>query len=237
MNIKRWCAFGLNTATIRPFIHVYPSAGNISAPYPTQIRVMIFSDGKDLKTFAIDGARLSHPDGIALGDIVESANLLAPGSYFGFTVEMFTQQARINLSSSLSMIEFLGKGVSIKFRPKAAEDQIVNGSSKSFLAIDDALSRSSLVAVNPTPQAQTPNVMVVTKSEETETSYLDLPEVGPQSCCEIPLNTPVQDWQLLEHSWGLSKVKNCYLVGGGDLYCYLIQRDVTTDRILSVVAL
>jgi len=79
MQCIRWITFGLSTAVAETLVHFFPSAGNVSAPYPALCKIRAFSDGDTIGEVTLEGARLSHPDGLRILPIsIRKESLLRP---------------------------------------------------------------------------------------------------------------------------------------------------------------
>ena len=64
MQSVKWVSFGISNALTRTIVHFFPSEGGITAPFPATCALRIFGQGLIEKKVVIEGARLSHPDGV-----------------------------------------------------------------------------------------------------------------------------------------------------------------------------
>jgi hypothetical protein len=88
----------------KTLVHFYPATSGVSAPYNVICRVALFGKGFDRKTVALDGARLSQPDGVRLEDLFPGLGDTVNG-VFGIEVEISTNQPRVDLGCSWCVVE------------------------------------------------------------------------------------------------------------------------------------
>ena len=75
MQSVKWIGFGVSNALSRTVVHFFPSGGGVTAPYPANCMLNLFSLTVDEsigglahkleeKKIVLEGARLSQPDGV-----------------------------------------------------------------------------------------------------------------------------------------------------------------------------
>ena len=139
----RWVGFGISQSLTKSVLHFFPTSANVTAPYPVQCKVEIFSSRFGRKSLLLDGARLNQPDGIKLDAafpiLEEGANPL-----FGISLELSAAAQRVDISPSQCFIELIQAGSRIRFRLKP-----VAVAQRSYpLLYKDDVSETSLVVVN-----------------------------------------------------------------------------------------
>lgn len=121
MDELRWIAFGLQDKNYRTAVHFFPYAGSISATYPVELSLSLFSDQFEAIQISMDGARLSQPDGLVLQDVFPALLKDFNGS-FGIEIKIScSNQPHLDLSSSVCIIEMLGSNGSIKYEAKLVD--------------------------------------------------------------------------------------------------------------------
>ena len=116
MHIIRWLSFGLTGAGTRTLVHFFPTAGNLTAPYPAQCKLTAFAEGIGVRSVTIDGGRVSQPDGVWLHDAFPSFEEERV-NFVGLSVEVSTMQPKLDISASACSVEFVTEGFSTRFRP------------------------------------------------------------------------------------------------------------------------
>lgn len=247
---------GLN----RTVLHFFPCAGNVTAPYATHCKLTIFGSAAGMKTAVLEGARLSQPDGLRLEDAFPALRDVAP-AVVGLTIEIGTLQARVDLSSSMSVIEIQSGPYSTRFWPALVEEDdalaesLKNEAAKSAnrptsslspsesitkrgLWIKDAFMNSSLLLINAAETAIAPRVVARVNGAQPEAT-INVPPVGGQSVSEISSDSAFPAPPPIECSWGLARMGSVAvtLPPGGSAGCYAIYRDAGTRRVTSVCAI
>ena len=106
MYTVRWFGFGVSQALTKSVLHFFPTSANVSAPYPVQCKIEIFSSRFGKKSLVLDGARLHQPDGIKL----EAAfPVLEDGAHpiFGICLELSAQAQRVDIRPSQAFVELI----------------------------------------------------------------------------------------------------------------------------------
>jgi hypothetical protein len=111
MNYWSWSAF----VPIEPdqgvdiFLHFFPAAMGISAPYPVHARVTLFAGGRIHAEQSFDGLKLNQPDGLELmrlfSVLTDSSYLSSLGGMLGLKLELGIEQSRADLSLSRIIVE------------------------------------------------------------------------------------------------------------------------------------
>lgn len=112
----RWVGFCQSTAVTRTLVHFFPSAGNVTAPYAANCKLTVFGRGLTRRSLQIEGARLSHPDGLKIEDVFPEVRENT-SSLYGIEIELSTGQQRVDMSASSSIFEIVTGGQSVKYLP------------------------------------------------------------------------------------------------------------------------
>jgi hypothetical protein len=145
MYTVRWFGFGVSQALTKSVLHFFPTSSNVSAPYPLQCKIEIFSEKFGRKSLILDGARLHQPDGIKL----EAAfPVLEDGAHpiFGVTIELSAQAQRVDIRASQVYMEVINAGSRVRFRMKQSENIATRSSTP--LLFKDENCYTSLAVVN-----------------------------------------------------------------------------------------
>ena len=116
MQSTKWLGFGLTSAISRTCVHFFPAADSVTAPYPAGCSLAIFRDDMERRSVALEGGRLSNPDGVWIEDTFASLKNEITG-LFGLEVEVSSVQQRLDLSGSGCVIEIVSQGFSTRFWP------------------------------------------------------------------------------------------------------------------------
>lgn len=223
-----WVGIAASNAVTKSVVHFLPSAGNVSAPYPTNCKLTIFGQSVGRKSVTLDGARLNQPDGVRL-DQAFPALQEGVSSFFGLAVEITSQQQRVDLGTSSVIVELLSAAQSIRYSPHVFIDDEPYRP-KSSVALRDAFSTTSLVIVNGGPEVHRPPV----------NPGFTVEGVGSDCVMEIELGEKfLQSVEPLECNWGLCRAHSVEVRAEipSQVGYFLVYRDVTTKRPVNIVAL
>lgn len=248
----KWFSCGISNAITRTVIHFFPSAGIVTAPYPALCKIGIFGIGIEHRWVTIEGARVSHPDGVRAEELFPELRQGVNG-FFGITIEVSTNQPTANLSGSKCIVEFASKGQGLKFHAipwveakrdytrsdKAAAESERVAVFAGLLGIDDEQTVSSLVLINSSDDAWSPEILAPSQTKEQKTAVPTPIQVLPRTTQEVPLSSStfaeVEPW-----------VSSVGAVRAGAFYCskepwrnlgaYTVCRDRMTKRLVSVCA-
>ncbi|MDC0358233.1 hypothetical protein OAO01_05395 [Oligoflexia bacterium] len=261
MQTISWITFGVSNAVAKTVVHFFPSAGNVSAPYPAHCKLSWFGQGSVSKTVTVDGPRLSQPDGVRLDAVFKDLDEGASG-FIGVEIALSTVQPRIDLTSSACVVELASRAYSARFRPICLNRDTTQasghgpGSSGPGLALNDSYNTSSVVVVNRTANnlepklvsLRTEGVAASVKAEsavalgsessgEITSDALGGPVVPPYSVHEIKLGESFFEAQAPKQcSWGLLRSRNVVLSEALPLgaACYMLYRNSVTKVPVSV---
>ena len=110
----RWIGFGILTALTRTALHLYPSSGTVTAPYPVNCRLALFGPGFQSKQVTLDGVRLSQPEGLWLDEVFPILRD-SGASLFGIDLSFSCNQSRVDLGGSGCVIEFSSMSQSARY--------------------------------------------------------------------------------------------------------------------------
>ncbi|MCB0354861.1 MAG: hypothetical protein KDD64_15105 [Bdellovibrionales bacterium] len=218
MQSSRWLTFGFCNSVSDSLLHLFPSSVTATAPYPITTKFRMFHGGEQSRIVTVEGMRLGQPDGVRLSDLFSSLREGSVGP-IGVEVSFHTLQPRLELGGSRCVVEIASRSASSRFSAAyplrfAGFDPL-----KSYgrVVLKDALTKSSVVLLNGTPDTIEASVLPsvrapsqnVSGQNDTETSHLEvLPffveQVGPFSAVEIPFPDDIfQKMRATECSWGL----------------------------------
>lgn len=146
-------------------VHFYPSVGAVRAPYNVRLVLTLFDSRDNSRTITLDGARVSHPDGVLLEALFPqglenassngasestpsvriSGQAAKLGDYYGILVELTAQEAKARLEPSSCVIEIGALDRSVRYRAHQLGAQLGDGGS---LAMFDETTTTSLIAIN-----------------------------------------------------------------------------------------
>ena len=243
MQTIRWIAFGLANATTRTALHFYPSAGNVTAPYPVSCKLSVFGEGIEKASISVDGLRLSQPEGIWVD---EAFPVLKSGALtlFGLEIVLSCSQHRVELDGSSCIVELNSLAQSVRYWPVSVEGGSGRSRALAAAALRDAFSQTALVAINSTPERQEFAVALSAfeSSEPRTLSSAQAPALPPHALAEIPLDLVFDEnfaaLKVREYSWGVLRARNLALLDShSPLVAYALHRDSSSRRILSVCGL
>ena len=232
-------------------VHFMPAVSASTAPTDILCAFTIFGRGIEPKRVVLDGAKAGQPDGIRLEDAFPSLKGEASAGIMGIELELSSSHPRINLLSSLVMIELMGNQFSVVYPadpfalPPVLESEVeglgvVLGPRRlghSFLAVSDTLVSSSLVLLNASKSDVRPGLHCVVQGE---TRPLHVGMVLPGSVLEVPL-----DELLFKHSQTQqvgsfsTRAESVHLAEALPLgmAAYMLFREVESRRPISVMGL
>ncbi len=255
MQSVKWVTFGISNALTRTVVHFFPSEGGVTAPYPASCSLRVFGAGIIEKRVVIEGARLSHPDGVRVEDAFPALKSDGTG-IFGLEIEVETLQPRIDISASGCVVELASKGHSARFWPKRLLEiptGVIKGAKAKEVAAEaevkqkvavapilkDSFSTTSLVVVNGSGESFRPNLCAVASSGDSE--EIPLASLSEGNAAETNLEEGFfQNAHTEECTWGTVRSKPMVLrdpssyEGKG---VFLMYRDALTRRPVSVYAL
>ncbi|MCB0317141.1 MAG: hypothetical protein KDD56_00185 [Bdellovibrionales bacterium] len=250
-----WLGFCVSSPVTKTFVHFFPSSGGIGAPYNVTCNLTLFGSDIGKKTVKIDGLKIAQPDGIRIDDVFPHFEK-SETNIAGLKIELSTHQPRIDLSTSICLIELVTQNGSTKFKAKNLADLLEPRKSTAAGAlISDEKFSSSLIAVNADRDSFTPNLFTINYSQ-TENSFspdqsqestfetlrknISIPELAPLSVQEISVNGDFfTDQTALNLSWGKSNVGGVYLdpEEEQETAIFALYREANTKRPVSVLAL
>lgn len=243
MQSIRWIAFGIANATTRTALHFYPSAGNVTAPYPVSCKLSIFGAGLDTNPIAVDGLRLSQPEGIWIDEafpVLKSANV----TWYGVEIALTCNQHRVELDGSSCVVELQSLAQSTRYWPICAEGCANRERPRTSALVRDAFSISSIVAINPTAiKAELGLALGAYNTLEIkQPPATSLPALDPRALTEIPLDAIYEESfapiKARDYSWGMFRARSVSALNPADSsLIYVLHRDAASRRIVSVCGL
>lgn len=240
-------AFCLTTPTIRSRVHFFPSAGTVAGHYPVSCELTLFGKGIQRRSVKLEGGRLNQPDGIRLEDAFPALDHETSG-ICGLEVVFECSQGRINLSNSRLVVEIVSPQFSLTygatpFRPTVSHDdeggdRTTPARGQVAILMQDSTMTPSLIVVNPTEELLRPDFRYTTVRDAD--APLQLGTVAAESVVEFPLddalckNAPVHE--LLWGAAAVERVRGGESWGRGRTACYILYRDPTSKRPISVCA-
>lgn len=226
-HVVRWFGFGASNALMKSTVHFFPSSGDVSAPYPATCRLTVFGQGRSSKTVALEGARLSQPDGVRCEDIFpelgdENSN------FFGIELEITSPQPKLDLSASACVIELGTRSQSTRYAPLRVGENAVT--SQPTLLVKDALTTTSIVVVNASAEPFDCDLGVTGASVR---------EVPARSVEELAISDQVFDSvQPQQCSFGLLRARRGFIRAHAPLQgIFVLYRDAVNKRPMSVMPL
>jgi len=244
MRSAKWLAFGLSNKQTRTLVHFFPSAGNVTAPYPVNCKLSVFGPWDGKKSLTIEGARLSQADGIRVEEVFPDY-IGGPDSgegqegAYGLEIELSIFQPGIDISASSCIVELQSQTSTASYRAspmrvldqssakdtksrEMSEEIVAEGEDEkqniaSFIAVHDAYHTSSLVVLNSGSGKFVP-ALLERGFENNEEALMPFPhslELAPVSLVEHRFNA--EDFakvEPVECSFGLFRAKQLYLRQG-----------------------
>lgn len=252
MQNVEWLAYGITSALTRTAVHFFPCQGDLSAPYPVRCELTMFSSGMAPKRIAIDGARLSQPDGVRIDDAFPQLRKSEPGQ-IGLLIDLSTSQPRVDLSGSACVVEFESSAGNVRYWPVRASMEgqgdagdVAQVTRKLVPVVKDAYNFFALVGVNfsatplevrarlVTAGRSLPAFEVVGGQSEAAGAATIVP---PGSVVDLAINEKVfEAAQPQELTWGLARAANLVIEYQRRAGCalYLVARDQRSHRPMSV---
>lgn len=249
-NSVKTLAFCLSTPTIRTRIHFFPSAGSVGGAAGVNCTLKLFGKGIETRAVLLDGGRIGQPDGVRLEDAFPSARSEASG-IVGLEIVLECPQGRVNMASSHATLEFISPQSSMAYG-SAPFRAALEGAQESVSERLVAARRRGRVGVGLQDSGLTTSLVVINASSETlrpdlfhtvggESVPLPVGTVSPDSVVEIPLDESLfKGCQAHECLWGEVRAAKIALgegAGQGDVAYYLVYREPTSKRPVSVCAL
>lgn len=146
--------FCFSSSVTKTVVHFYPSSGGVNAPYEVQFALSVFGGQFPPKRIILDGARVSHPDGVVVSDVFPEVSTGMKQGFFGLGVEMATDHPRGDLRGSQCIIEISSPDGAHRYHAKRIDGPQQEEHKKGeVLAVFDGMTTTSLVLVNPSPEA------------------------------------------------------------------------------------
>jgi len=238
----RFLTFGVSNSLTHTALHLFPSSGNVSAPYPATCKLTLFGANVERKSVTLEGLRLSQPDGIFLDQAFPNLREGVAG-FYGIEIVLSSNQPRVDLSFSQCIVELFSRIQTVRFRPVLLGG--ADNLERTTVAVKDSFFSSSIVAVNGSQAAINPLFLARDPSDITaEINIRPSLEISPHSVHEteifaegsklLPAEMPV-----IETSFGLSRMTPVYVREEPSPHTayYALYRDGVTKRIVSVCAL
>ncbi|NDC37222.1 MAG: hypothetical protein EBZ48_04125 [Proteobacteria bacterium] len=234
-----WLSCALSGALTRSVVHFFPSAGGVSAPYPARCKLTLFGNGGEPRSVVLEGARLSHPDGLWLDDAFPQ--MREGAGMYGLRVELETAQPRVDMDASGCVIEFHSSLHLTRFWPVKLSKDGAAQRRGALPLIQDPFQVSSIVVVNGGAEAIRPTVRATSlqRTGQVAIDALPLPAIPAMSVAEVPIpQTFFDDVAPQECSFGLLRMAGAELAElPGDAVVFVVYRDPSTTNPVSVCSL
>lgn len=261
MQSVRWLSFSLASSLTRTLVHFFPYSHTVAAPYVSQCRLTVFGPGVERRTVILDGARLSHPDGVKVEDAFPELSSVADAtpSGFGLEIELLTLQQRADLGASGCVVELTAPtrntGQICRYWPSRLPDSISELPSdgptisppRTILALRDAFVTTSILVVNGRDEGVKIALSGVVDSTDgatfTGNSYSDSFVAEPGRVTEFDLPAQLfEDAPPQSCGWGLVRGRTLRFgideeVWRRGVVAYLVQRHPETRRPVTISAL
>lgn len=256
MQSVRWVTCAVSNAITRTIIHFFPAANITNAPYPVSVRLTIFGRDSTSRSITIEGGRLGQPDGIRLEDAFPEISEGVSG-FMGVEIELLSIQPRIDLRYSSCIVEFVSSGQGVRYAlpnlPSRGELKRNSGIdlfkqkdlSRSIIAMQDALSYTSLVLLNLSENEYKPKLLAQ-RADSSERELIDIgaESLPPFSAREHQFNDAFYaGCEPIECTWGLARSRFLLIPNEQnsdgktkkEFYAFVVYRDSVSKRIISVV--
>lgn len=252
MQSIKWLAFAVKSAVTDTYVHFFPCAGNVSAPYPVSCKFTCFSDGHRSQTITVEGARLSQPDGIKFSDLFK--DVTTPDCPVGLEIVLTSLQPRIDLSASRCIVEIASHGNSARYVPQQVGENL-HGMRAPGIAVSDSLGTTELISLNGGAEKVSVNLSGgACAAVQTTSGASDAKPAVPESqrarnIDALSVSKVSIDKSFFENAAGVDQSgkirERCVQAVGiepvaseSDLTaCFLLYRDATTKVPLSVMAI
>lgn len=236
MHVVNWITFCISGKGTQATVHFFPASPDLAAPYLVRCKLTLFGTGLSEKSVVLDGARLSQPDGVRLGDAFPFLNE-TQDKFYGLDVEITSLQPRVDLSASSCIIELKSAERALRFRPSRPSQGVPRTGG---LCIRDPFNTTSLVMVNSGSEPVRPGLTLMDHDSngKQKVSEIGVDELAPGSVREVILK-PIGsvDYPASQGgSAGLLRSMSVYLQDACQgLTTYLLYRDARHGRPLSVI--
>lgn len=112
----RFYTFIPSHTLLRSVLHFFPSTERIAAPYPVSCKITFFQERSVIRSLALDGLRLSQPDGVKIEDLLTGAEGESLHGIIGVEVELDTKGRNTDLSLSDCIVEIECQEYSVQYR-------------------------------------------------------------------------------------------------------------------------
>ena len=235
-----WMSFAVAGTLTRSVVHFFPSAGGSSVPYPAQCKLSLFGNGTEPRSVVLEGARLSHPDGLWLDDAFPHMRECA-GNY-GLFVELETSQPRVDIAASGCVIEFHSSLHLTRFWPLTVAKDGKATRRGALPLVQDAFQTSSIVLVNGSQEGIRPTLRATAlqRTGKVFTAPLTIPAIEPHSVAEVPVPaTFFDEIAPQECSYGLLRMAGLELETElpAGVSVFVLYRDASNTHPVSVCGL
>ena len=240
-----WLTFCVSSQVTKTFVHFFPSAGGIGAPYQVSCTLTLFGNDLGKRTIKIDGLKITQPDGVRIDDVFPHFEK-SETNIAGLKIELNTNQPRIDLSSSWCLVELVTQSGSTRFKAKSLSDSLdgAENVSSGALISDDKFS-SSLIAINADREVFNPSLKTIDNTGQLESlkaqrKDIAVPSLAPMSVEEISVNGDFfTENTSAETSWGKSNIGGVYVNPSLDqeTAVFAVYRETNNKRPVSVLAL
>lgn len=193
MNAMRWLGFFVCNSVTKPVVHFFPYSATASAPYPVLCNISIFANGLKKRSVALEGARLSQPDGVRLDGIFDVLTDGYPG-LVGIEVELVSQQRRIDLSASQVIIELIQGRSSTRYFASPAQSAQNQDEPAAYPSMGGDATEATMVAINGSQESQTATVKRLQSADSENVPPVSL---EPYTLTEFKFPNPSPSGSLL----------------------------------------
>lgn len=222
MYTSRWLGFGTSSTVSKTLLHFFPSSIQVTAPYPIQTKIEVFSSDFGRNSICLDGPRLHQPDGVKL----EAAFpiLLETHGIYGIYAEFNASSQKIDISSSQCFFEQVTTMGRTLFQGVQISESIKRGD---YFLIKDTDTLPSILIVNNG-----------SKSFSYAGINNDESIVSAGSVSEITVQDSFYDngFESITNK-GISVIQRLSSMSFGveDVAVFILERDISTKRIVSVL--
>lgn len=209
MQSHSWLTFLMVEQGLKTAVHFFPSSGAVGAPYLAHCKLAIFGNGIKKASIVVEGARLSHPDGLWIEDAFPHL-AQSPRGLYGLEIEVTTMQPRVMLSGSSCIVEISSGERLSRYQPLAQKKGLTIPELGEGFCIKDPFCFSSVIAVNPSDAILNPELDAVVHRDvhKGELKGLACDRVAPLSVAELPMEPMFyEEGTIKECSWGLMRAR------------------------------